>query len=114
MQKPGIAIAPTYNERENLAPLVAAVQAADPDLDRRVLAALDLDAVRSSGYAFQIEPTYRARRAGFRVREIPLVFAERERGTSKMSGRIVAEAATLVWRLRLARRRAPRGREVAA
>jgi dolichol-phosphate mannosyltransferase len=80
---------------------------------RRVLAALDLDAVRSSGYAFQIELTYRAHRAGFRVREIPIVFAERERGASKMSGRIVAEAVGMVWRLRLAGLRAPRVRGVA-
>jgi dolichol-phosphate mannosyltransferase len=68
---------------------------------REVLEALDLGAVSSQGYGFQIEMTYRAIRKGFRVREIPITFADRQRGQSKMSKRIVLEAVLLVWRLRL-------------
>ncbi len=67
---------------------------------REVLEAIDLDAVNSKGYAFQVEMTYRAVRLGFRVAEIPITFSEREQGSSKMSGAIVAEA---VWRLPLLR-----------
>jgi dolichol-phosphate mannosyltransferase len=67
---------------------------------RRVLLSLDLESVRSSGYGFQIELTFRAIRAGFRVREVPITFAERERGQSKMSGTIVTEAMRMVWGLR--------------
>lgn len=68
---------------------------------RRTLERLDLGAVRTSGYGFQIELTHLALRAGFRVLEVPIVFTERRLGQSKMSGRIVAEALALVWRLRL-------------
>jgi dolichol-phosphate mannosyltransferase len=68
---------------------------------RRALHTLELDAVRSNGYSFQIELTYRAIRAGLRVIEVPIVFTERERGVSKMSGAIVREALGMVWRLRL-------------
>ena len=68
---------------------------------RRVLESLDLDAVQSSGYAFQIELTYRTLRKGFRVREIPIVFEDRRVGQSKMSRRIFLEALTMVWKLRL-------------
>ena len=68
---------------------------------RRVLESLDLDAVQSSGYAFQIELTYRTLRKGFRVREIPIVFEDRRVGHSKMSRRIFLEALTMVWKLRL-------------
>ena len=60
--------------------------------NRRVLEALDLDAVETDGYGFQIEITYRALQAGFRVREIPIVFRERRVGASKMSARIAVEA----------------------
>ncbi len=67
---------------------------------RDVLAAIDLDAVRSNGYAFQIEMSVRAWRKGFRLTEIPIVFADRTEGESKMSGRIVREAVWMVWRLR--------------
>ncbi len=67
---------------------------------RRVLAAIDLDAVRSTGYGFQIEMSFRAMRKGFRPVEIPIVFADRTEGESKMSGQIVREAITMVWRLR--------------
>jgi dolichol-phosphate mannosyltransferase len=67
---------------------------------REVLEALPLDEVSARGYGFQIEMTYRALLAGFRVTEVPITFTERARGTSKMSRRIVLEAATLVPRLR--------------
>lgn len=70
---------------------------------REVLAAIDLDAVRSNGYAFQIEMTYRAYLKGFRIAEIPIVFADRTVGKSKMSRHIFLEAVGMVWRLRLAR-----------
>jgi len=69
---------------------------------RRVLLALDLESVQTKGYAFQIELTYRALRAGFRVREVPITFAERVRGQSKMSGAIISEAMGAVWHLRFA------------
>jgi dolichol-phosphate mannosyltransferase len=65
-----------------------------------VLEALHFDGVRSRGYAFQVELTYRAVQAGFRVVEVPIVFRDRERGTSKMSWRIALEAMWLVPRLR--------------
>ncbi|HXX31995.1 MAG TPA: polyprenol monophosphomannose synthase, partial [Myxococcaceae bacterium] len=67
---------------------------------RRVLESIDLAQVRSTGYAFQIELTYRASRKGFRVEEIPIVFEDRRVGQSKMSKRIVLEALTMVWKLR--------------
>ena len=70
--------------------------------DRRVLERIDLDVVRSKGYAFQIETTYRAIRAGFTVVEVPIVFADRAEGTSKMSRAIVIEAVTRVPALRFA------------
>jgi dolichol-phosphate mannosyltransferase len=69
---------------------------------RAVLEAIDLDAVKSKGYAFQIETTYRALRAGFEVVEVPITFADREVGGSKMSRTIVAEAIWKVPGLRLA------------
>jgi dolichol-phosphate mannosyltransferase len=65
-----------------------------------VLEAIDLPTVRSHGYAFQVELTYRALLRGFRVVEVPIVFRDRERGTSKMSWRIAVEAAWLVPQLR--------------
>ncbi len=74
---------------------------------RAVLEALDLDAVSTRGYAFQIELTYRALRAGFRVREVPIRFVDREAGQSKMSRTIVAEA---IWKVPALRLRALRGR----
>jgi dolichol-phosphate mannosyltransferase len=67
---------------------------------RRVLEAINLDDVRSNGYAFQIEMTFRAWRKGFRIVEIPIVFVDRTEGESKMSKRIVREAIWMVWRLR--------------
>ncbi len=67
---------------------------------RTVLEGIDLDDVRSNGYAFQIEMSFRATRKGFRITEIPIVFVDRTEGTSKMSGHIVREAIFMVWRLR--------------
>ena len=67
---------------------------------REVLEAVDLDRVRSNGYAFQIEMSFRAWKRGFRIAEIPIVFVDRTEGESKMSGRIVREAVWMVWRLR--------------
>ena len=69
---------------------------------RIVLETIDLDSVDSKGYAFQIETTYRALRAGFKVVEVPITFADREVGGSKMSKAIVAEAIWKVPGLRLA------------
>jgi dolichol-phosphate mannosyltransferase len=67
---------------------------------REVLEAIHFDGVRSRGYAFQVELTYRAVRAGFRVEEVPITFRDRQRGQSKMSWRIALEAAVLVPGLR--------------
>jgi dolichol-phosphate mannosyltransferase len=69
---------------------------------RAVLEALPLDEIDSKGYAFQIETTYRALRKGFRVREIPITFVDREKGGSKMSKAIVVEGVWKVPALRLA------------
>jgi dolichol-phosphate mannosyltransferase len=68
---------------------------------REVLETIDLDSVHSKGYAFQIELTYRALRAGFDVVEVPIVFADRTHGASKMSRAIFLEAVTRVPALRL-------------
>jgi dolichol-phosphate mannosyltransferase len=70
---------------------------------RAALEALDLDALSAHGYAFQIETTYRVKRAGLRVHEVPITFVERRAGASKMTGSIVAEA---MWRVPLLRLRA--------
>lgn len=67
---------------------------------RRVLEAIDLDDIRSNGYAFQIEMHFRAWKKGFRIIEIPIVFVDRTEGSSKMSKKIVREAVWMVWRLR--------------
>jgi len=67
---------------------------------RSVLEAIDLSRVRSNGYAFQIEMSYRAWKRDFRIVEIPIVFVDRTEGTSKMSRSIVREAIWMVWRLR--------------
>ena len=68
---------------------------------RVVLEAIYLDDVRSNGYAFQIEMSFRAWREGFRLKEIPIIFHDRVEGHSKMSKRIVREAIWMVWWLRL-------------
>ena len=70
---------------------------------REVLETIDLDAIASVGYAFQIELTYRAHKAGFRIAQVPIIFPDRARGDSKMSGSIVREAMVNVLKLRLAR-----------
>jgi dolichol-phosphate mannosyltransferase len=71
---------------------------------RQVLEAIPLEKVSSRGYAFQVEMTYRAAKAGFRIVEVPICFRERRAGTTKMSGRIVAEAAWKVPLLRMGSR----------
>ncbi len=68
---------------------------------REVLEAIDLGRVRSNGYAFQIEVSFRAWKKGFTLKEIPIIFHERVEGHSKMSKRIVREAVWMVWWLRL-------------
>ena len=67
---------------------------------REALLAIDLDQVRSNGYSFQIEMTYRAWCKGLRIRELPIIFMDREVGTSKMSKRIGMEALWMVWELK--------------
>ncbi len=67
---------------------------------REVLEAIDLDDIRSNGYAFQIEMNFRAWRKGFRIKEIPITFADRHAGSSKMSKAIVREAVGMVWKLK--------------
>jgi dolichol-phosphate mannosyltransferase len=67
---------------------------------REVLKSIDFDHVRSNGYAFQIEMSFRAWKRKFRIAEIPIVFVDRTEGTSKMSKSIVREAVWMVWRLR--------------
>jgi dolichol-phosphate mannosyltransferase len=67
---------------------------------RQILEAVELNAVKSSGYAFQIEMNFRAWKKGFRIVEIPIVFVDRTEGESKMSKKIVREAVWMVWRLR--------------
>ena len=68
---------------------------------REVLETLDLGAVRSNGYSFQIELTYRAHCKGFKIKEVPIVFGDREGGKSKMSKHIFFEAVLMVWKLRM-------------
>jgi dolichol-phosphate mannosyltransferase len=68
---------------------------------RAVLEAIDFEQVRSNGYSFQIEMSFRAWRKGFRLVEIPIVFTDRVEGQSKMNKRIVREAIWMVWWLRL-------------
>jgi dolichol-phosphate mannosyltransferase len=67
---------------------------------REVLGAIDLASVASNGYGFQVEMNFSCHRAGFRIVEVPIVFADRAAGHSKMSSRIFLEAAALVWKLR--------------
>jgi dolichol-phosphate mannosyltransferase len=68
---------------------------------REVLEAIDLDRVKSNGYSFQIEMSFRAWKKGFKIKEIPIVFEDRKVGQSKMSKKIVREAVWMVWKLRL-------------
>lgn len=67
---------------------------------KEVLESIDLDRVKSNGYAFQIEMNFKAWKKGFRVKEIPIIFVDRIKGKSKMSKKIVREAVTMVWKLR--------------
>jgi len=68
---------------------------------RKVLESIDLDSIKSNGYAFQIEMTFKAHKKGFRIVEIPIIFVDRFHGTSKMSKKIVREAVLMVWKLRI-------------
>ena len=68
---------------------------------RKVLEAIDLDRVKSNGYSFQIEMTFKAFSKGFKIKEIPIVFVDRVKGKSKMSKKIVREAIIMVWKLRI-------------
>jgi dolichol-phosphate mannosyltransferase len=68
---------------------------------RKVLESINLDKVKSNGYAFQIEMNFKTWKKGFRVKEIPIIFVDRVKGNSKMSKKIVREAVTMVWKLRI-------------
>ncbi len=68
---------------------------------RKVLESINFDKVKSNGYAFQIEMTFKAWRKGFKIGEIPIVFVDRTMGHSKMSKKIVREAVVMVWKLRI-------------
>jgi len=68
---------------------------------RRTLLILDLDAVRSTGYSFQIEMTHKIWRRGMRIAEVPIIFTDRFQGRSKMTSKIAREAFFMVWRLLL-------------
>jgi len=67
---------------------------------RSVLEAIDLNAIHSEGYSFQIEMHYRVWKLGFRMKEIPIIFTDRQHGLSKMSKRIVLEAIYMVWKIK--------------
>ncbi len=67
-----------------------------------VLKAINLEKIKSNGYAFQIEMTFKAWKKGFRIKEMSIVFVDRMKGQSKMSRKIVREAVTMVWKLRFA------------
>ncbi|MCX8009592.1 MAG: glycosyltransferase, partial [Ignavibacteria bacterium] len=68
---------------------------------RKVLEAINLDKIKSNGYAFQIEMNFKAFVKGFKICELPITFIDRETGSSKMNKKIVWEAAFMVWKLRL-------------
>ena len=70
---------------------------------RQALEALNLDRIQAAGYGFQIEVAYRIWRSGGRLTEVPITFYGRQKGISKLSKRMIVEAAVLVWRLRLGR-----------
>ena len=67
---------------------------------RKVLETIDLDNIRSDGYSFQIELHYLAWKSKFRIKEMPIIFTDRESGSSKMSRKVMIEAAFMVWRLK--------------
>ncbi len=88
--------------------LVTGLKQSDPTSGFRgfrsaVLQSINLDAIKSNGYSFQVETLYRARKCGFRIGEAPIVFTERSVGKSKMSGGIVSEAIMMPWLLRFSR-----------
>ena len=68
---------------------------------RKVLEAIDLNNIKSNGYAFQIEMNFKAWKKGFKIGEIPIIFIDRVKGSSKMSKKIVREAIFMVWKLRI-------------
>jgi dolichol-phosphate mannosyltransferase len=68
---------------------------------REVIEAIELDDVKSDGYSFQIEMNFRCMERGFRIGEVPIIFIDRHAGTSKMSRKIVREAVTMVWKLKI-------------
>jgi len=68
---------------------------------KKVLESIDLDHIKSNGYAFQIEMNFKAYKKGFRIEEIPIIFVDRVKGSSKMSKKIVREAIFMVWKLRI-------------
>jgi dolichol-phosphate mannosyltransferase len=68
---------------------------------KKVLEAINLNQVKSNGYAFQIEMNFKAWKKGFKIKEIPIIFVDRMKGQSKMSKKIVREAVTMVWKLRI-------------
>lgn len=68
---------------------------------REVLESIDLDRISSDGYSFQIEMTYKAWKKNFRIHELPIIFVDREKGDSKMTRKVMREAAWIVWKLRL-------------
>lgn len=68
---------------------------------KEVLESINFNLVKSNGYAFQIEMTFKAWKKGFKVKEIPIIFVDRVKGKSKMSKKIVREAVTMVWKLRI-------------
>ncbi|MEN6566076.1 MAG: polyprenol monophosphomannose synthase [Veillonellales bacterium] len=72
---------------------------------RKVLEQINLDDVKSNGYSFQIEMTYRTFLKGFRIKEMPIVFEERAEGKSKMSRKIFMEAVLMIWKLRAGKNR---------
>jgi dolichol-phosphate mannosyltransferase len=74
---------------------------------RRALERIHVDTIRSNGYAFQVEMTYRAKQAGLRIVEVPITFTDRTCGQSKISRSVLLESMVMPWRLRLARRERP-------
>lgn len=74
---------------------------------REVLEGIGIDSIRSEGYSFQVEMKFRSWKKGYRIAEIPIVFADRTRGKSKMSKRIFLEAVFMLWKIRFAERAAP-------
>jgi dolichol-phosphate mannosyltransferase len=91
---------------------VTGIEIADPTAGFRcwtssALRAVQLETVASEGYAFLVEMSYRAQRAGLRIVEVPIVFSDRRFGSSKISRRVIAESAVVPWRLRARRWQAP-------